>query len=445
MTDAAPREITYARVAAIALPVVLSNAMVPLQGAIDTAIIGNLGQASYLAAVALGATIVTLLFAVFNFLQMGVSGLTAQALGADDRRRVMNTLARAGVIALVIAAVLILAKLPLRAGAMTLFAGSTEAKALGSAYVDIRIWGAPAELLNYALMGWFAGQGLTRRLFEIQMVTSICNITLNLIFVLGFGWGVEGVALGTVLAVTCGLGLGLWRVRQRALQVGSADWRFDWARILNPAELGQVMALNRDIFIRTLMLAGSFAWMTRLGSLQGDVVLAANGILLQFLYVASHGLDGFAIAAEAMVGQAMGARSRVRLRRAVVVSSISAVALAAAIVVIFTLIADPMIRLFTNVEAVRAVARAHVLWATVLPLVAVMAYQFDGIFIGATEGALMRNAMVLSAGIFFPLSYAMTESLGNHGLWAAVWVWMALRAGTLAVVYPRLEARAGAG
>jgi MATE family multidrug resistance protein len=444
MTDAAPREITYARVAAIALPVVLSNAMVPLQGAIDTAIIGNQGQASYLAAVALGAAIVTLLFAVFNFLQMGVSGLTAQALGADDRRRVMNTLARSGVIALAIAAVLILAKLPLRAGAMTLFAGSAEAKALGSAYVDIRIWGAPAELLNYALMGWFAGQGLTRRLFEIQMVTSICNITLNLIFVLGFGWGVEGVALGTVLAVTCGLGLGLWRVRQRALQVGPPDWRFDWSRILNPVELGQVMALNRDIFIRTLMLAGSFAWMTRLGSLQGDVVLAANGILLQFLYVASHGLDGFAIAAEAMVGQAMGARSRVRLRRAVVVSSISALALAAVIVVIFTLIADPMIRLFTNVEAVRAVARAHVLWATVLPLVAVMAYQFDGIFIGATEGALMRNAMVISAGIFFPLSYAMTESFGNHGLWAAVWVWMALRAGTLAVVYPRLEARAGA-
>jgi MATE family multidrug resistance protein len=442
MTDAAPREITYARVAAIALPVVLSNAMVPLQGAIDTAIIGNLGQASYLAAVALGAAIITLLFVVFNFLQMGVSGLTAQALGADDRRRVMNTLVRAAVIALVIAAVLILAKLPLRAGAMTLFAGSAEAKALGSAYVDIRIWGAPAELLNYAVMGWFAGQGMTRRLFEIQMVTSICNITLNLIFVLGFGWGVEGVALGTVLAVSCGLGLGLWRVRQRALRIAPPDWRFDWARILSPAELAQVMALNRDIFIRTLMLTGSFAWMTRLGSLQGDIVLAANGILLQFLYVASHGLDGFAIAAEAMVGQAMGAQSRTRLRRAVVVSSVSAVALAALIAVVFTLIADPMIRLFTNVEAVRAVARAHVLWATLLPLVAVMAYQFDGIFIGATEGALMRNAMVISAGIFFPLSYAMTESFGNHGLWAALWIWLVLRAVTLAIAYPRLEARA---
>jgi MATE family multidrug resistance protein len=438
-------DITYARVAAIALPVVLSNAMVPLQGAIDTAIIGNLGEARYLAAVALGATIIHLLFAAFNFLQMGVSGLTAQALGADDRRRVMNTLARAGVIALIIAGLLILFKGPLRAGALGLFEGSAGAEALGGAYVDIRIWGAPAELVNYALLGWFAGQGLTRRMFEMQVVTSLTNIALNLIFVLGFGWGVEGVALGTVLAAFTGLGIGLWRVRQRATQVGPPDWRFDWARILNPAELTQVMALNRDIFIRTMLLTGSFAWMTRLGSTQGDLVLAANGILLQFLYIASHALDGFALAAEALVGQALGAGSGKRLRRAVVVSSISAVALAAVIALAATLISDPVIRLFTNVEEVREVCRAYVLWATLLPLVAVMAYQFDGIFIGATEGALMRNAMVLSAGIFFPLSYAMTESLGNHGLWAAMWVWMALRAGTLAVVYPRLEARAGTG
>jgi MATE family multidrug resistance protein len=274
----------------------------------------------------------------------------------------------------------------------------------------------------------------------MQVVTSLTNIALNLIFVLGFGWGVEGVALGTVLAAFTGLGIGLWRVRQRAAQVGPPDWRFDWARILNPAELAQVMALNRDIFIRTMLLTGSFAWMTRLGSLQGDLVLAANGILLQFLYIASHALDGFALAAEAL-----GAGSGKRLRRAVVVSSISAVALAAVIALAATLISDPVIRLFTNIEEVREVCRAYALWATLLPLVAVMAYQFDGIFIGATEGALMRNAMIVSAGVYFPLSYAMAQEFGNHGLWAAVWVYMALRAGTLALAYPRLEARAGTG
>lgn len=444
MTPAAPREITYARVAAIALPVVLSNAMVPLQGAIDTAIIGNLGEARYLAAVALGATIITLLFVVFNFLQMGVSGLTAQALGAGDHRRVINTLVRAGLIALVIAGLLILFRGPLGAGALGLFEGSAEAEALGAAYVGIRIWGAPAELVNYTLLGWFAGQGLTRRMFEMQVVTSLTNIALNLLFVYGFGWGVEGVALGTVLAAFTGLGLGLWRVRQRAVQVAPPEWRFDLAHILDRAELAQVMALNRDIFIRTLLLAGSFAWLTRLGSLQGDLVLAANGILLQFLHIASYALDGFALAAEALVGQALGAGSRARLRRAVVVSSISALALAAALALALTLLSGPMIRLFTNVEEVRELCRTYALWVTLLPLVAVMAYQFDGIFIGATEGALMRNAMIVSSGVYFPLSYGMTESLGNHGLWAAVWIYMVLRAGTLALAYPRLEARARA-
>ncbi|MFQ5564887.1 MAG: MATE family efflux transporter [Paracoccaceae bacterium] len=448
MNDAAPEtstgEITYARVAAIALPVVLSNAMVPLQGAIDTAIIGNLGEARFLAAVALGASIMTLMFAAFNFLQMGVSGLTAQALGAGEWRRVMNTLIRAGVIALVIAGLLILAKGPLRAGALGLFEGSAGAEALGGAYVGIRIWGAPAELLNYAVIGWFAGQGLTRRMFEMQVVTSLTNIALNLLFVYGFGWGVEGVALGTVLAAFTGLGLGLWRVRQRAAVVAPAGWRFELARILNRTELVQVMALNRDIFIRTILLAGSFAWMTRLGSLQGDLVLAANGILLQFLHLAAYALDGFALAAEALVGQALGAGSRARLRRAVVVSSASALALAAAVALALTLLADPMIRLFTNVAEVREVCRTYALWVTLLPLVAVVAYQLDGIFIGATEGALMRNAMIVSAAVYLPLSYAMTEGLGNHGLWAAVWIYMALRAGTLALAYPRLEARAGA-
>ncbi len=441
MSDATSGDITYARVAAIALPVVLSNALVPLQGAIDTAIVGNLGQASYLAAVALGATVIHFVFAIFNFLQMGVSGLTAQALGADDTRRAMNTLARAGIIALAIAAALILAKLPVRAGTLGLFEGSDQAVALAGTYIDIRLWGAPAELMNYALMGWFAGQGQTRRLFEVQVVVSVVNITLNLIFVLVLGWGVAGVALGTVIAAFTGTTVGLWRVQGRRAEIGQSAWRFDWGRILNTAELRQVMALNRDIMIRTLMLAGGFAWLTRLSSVQGDLVLAANGILLQFFALSSHALDGFALAAEALVGQALGAGSRARLRRAVVVSSLCSLALAAVLALILTGLAGPIIHVFTNVETVREVALAHALWAGMVPLVSVMAFQFDGIFIGATEGARMRNAMVISTAIFVPLGWWWTEAWGNHGLWAALWVWMLLRAGTLAVVYPRIEAR----
>jgi MATE family multidrug resistance protein len=439
-----PPRITYGRVAAIALPVVLSNVTVPLQGAIDTAIIGNLGEARFLAAVTLGATAITLLLASFNFLQMGASGLAAQALGAGDRRRVMNTLVRAGVIAVAIGAVLLILRAPLGRLAMSIFEGSDETQALGAAYLRWRLLGAPAELANYALIGWFAGQALTRRLFELQIVISLANIVLNLTLVLGFGWGVEGVAFGTALAAWVGLAYGLWRVRQRAAWLAPEGWRPDWARILDPAELRQVMTLNRDIFIRTVCLTGSFAWMARLGSMQGDVILAANGVLMQFLHIASYALDGFAMAAETLVGQAIGARDRGAVRRAAVVSTIAAFGMAAVFAGAATLLAPALIDLFTNVEAVRAAALEYALWATCIPLIGVLAYQLDGIFIGAAEGRGMRNAMVLSAAVFVPLSWAMTGWFGNHGLWMALWVYMAVRTVTLMLRYGGVEERAAA-
>jgi len=435
------REITYARVAAIALPIVLSNATVPIQGAIDTAIIGNLGEASYLAAVALGAAVISLLFTSFNFLQMGVSGLTAQAHGAGVERRVLNTLARALVIALAIALMLNLFSAPLRTLSRHVFEGSAEAEALADSYILIRLLGAPAELGTYALIGWFTGQEMTRRLFEMQITTSVVNIALNLLFVLGFGWGVEGVAAGTAIAVYAGFGVGLWRARARARSIAPVEYRLERRRLLDPEELRQVVALNRDIFIRTTCLTISFAWVTRLGSIQGDVVLAANGVLLQFVMISAYALDGFAMAAETLVGQALGARNRAGLRRAVIVTTITALALAGLIALIATAFSWPVIQAFTNVEAVRAAAAEHALWATLLPLVGVLAYQLDGIFIGAAEGRGMRNAMLISAGIFLPLGWTMTQAFGNYGLWAALWLWMALRAGALARLYPRLEAR----
>ena len=438
----AARDITLRRVVTIALPVVLSNATVPLQGAIDTAIIGNLGAAAPLAAVALGAAIVSLAFTPFNFLQMGVSGLTAQAEGAGDRRRVMNTLVRALIVALLIASLLMAFRGWLIPPALALFEASAEVEAIAGGYVAIRLLGAPAELANYALIGWFTGQEMTRRLFEMQLIVSAVNVCLNLLFVLQLGWGVEGVALGTAIAGYCGLGYGLWRVWQRKAAV-APDWRIDWARVLDRGELVQVMALNRDILIRTILLMASFTWMTRLASVQGDRILAVNGVLIQFFHVSAYGLDGFAMAAETLVGQALGGRSRARLRRAVLVSGIAALALAAGIALVFTAAGPALIRLFTTVEEVRQGAYAYMLWATLLPLVGVLAFQADGVFIGAAEGPAMRNAMIVSAGLFFPLAWWLTHAWGNHGLWAATWLFLLARAATLAVRYPRLEARAG--
>jgi MATE family multidrug resistance protein len=267
------------------------------------------------------------------------------------------------------------------------------------------------------------------------------NISLNLLFVLGFGWGVEGVALATVIGAWCGLGVGLWRLRARLAALMPEGGRPEPARVLDPGELRQMVTLNRDIFIRTLCLAAGFAWFARLGSQQGDTVLAANGVLMQVVHVSSYALDGFAIAAETLVGQALGARSRRRLRRAVAVTGVAALGLSALLAAAFSLSADTIIALFTNVEAVRETARAYALWATLLPLAGVLAYQLDGVFIGAAEGRRMRNAMILAAGFYLPLGALLAHGLGNTGVWLALWLWMGLRAGFLAASYPGIEAR----
>lgn len=436
-------DVTWRRVSAIALPVVLSNATVPLQGAVDTAIIGNLGDAVFLAAVALGAGAISLLLGLFNFLQFGAGALSAQALGAGDHRRVINVLARALILACTIALALIVLQWLLIPLTMRLYEGSARAEALASVYLHIRVWGAPAELGVFALTGWFSGQEMTRRLFEMQIVISLTNIALNVTFVMGLGMDVDGVALGTLIASYLGFGYGLWRVRRR-IAVLLPGWRPERHRLLNPAELRALFRLNRDIFIRSLLLISAFTYTTRLGSLQGDLMLAANGILLQLFSLASYGLDGFAIAAESLVGQAVGRRNRAFLRRAVVVSLLSALLLAAGAAAALILIQSPLIALFTNVEEVRALTARHYFWAALLPVIGVLAFLMDGVFVGATAGPAMRNAMVVAAGLYFALGGWMADYWGNDGVWAGVWVFLILRGVTLAVQYPALERRVGA-
>lgn len=436
------RPVTVRRVAAIALPVVLSNATVPLQGAIDTAIIGNLGEAHLLAAVTLGAVIFGLVVLTCNFIQISTSGLTAQALGAGDRRRVMNTLIRGLLVASAVALLLNLARPAILPFGLWLFEGSPAAEDLAARYVSIRLWAAPAELANLALLGWFTGLERTRRLFEMQAVISAVNILLNLLFVLGFGWGVEGLAAATAIAAYIGLGFGAWRAWGEARSAAPEGWRLDWPRLLKSDEFGLLLRLNRDVFIRTLSITGALAWLTRLGSTQGDVVLSANGVLMQFVHISAYALDGFAMATETLVGQALGARDRRRLRQAVLVTTLSALALAAAFALLTSLAAGSIIAIFTNIDAVRTEAASHALWATCLPIVAVLAYQIDGVFFGAADGRGLRNAMLWATAVFVPTSWLLTENFGNHGLWASLWIYMGLRVLALSLRYPALEKRA---
>ena len=268
------------------------------------------------------------------------------------------------------------------------------------------------------------------------------NICFNLLLAVALGWGITGVALGTVFASYLGLGYGFWMTRGRLQTLLPASWRPDWARVLRRAEMVRMMSLNRDIFIRTLLLIGGFVWVARLGSLQGDTVLAGNVVLMLFLMLSAYALDGFAIASEALVGQAMGARDPQRLDRAALVTSLWSGALAAAIAAAFTLSSHVIIDLITTAEAARTAAKEYALWATLIPLIGFAAYQLDGIFVGATASAEMRNAMIFSSGPMFVFSYWMTVTWGNHGLWAAVWLWMLLRSATLLALYPRIRRHA---
>ena len=432
------------RVLAIALPVVFSNVTVPLQGAIDTAVIGNLGSAAYLAAVGLGAVIFSLLFGVFNFLQIGSSGLSAQALGAGDGARVNETLARAVAVALSIAAVLIAAQGPLGDAGLWLFEGSDEVKRLAGVYFGIRIWGAPAELANYALLGWFSGQEMTRRLFWQQLFLSVVNIALNLLFVLGFGYDIDGVAAATVIAAYAALGFGFWLARPRFRAMAPPGWRLRLATVVDPVELTAVMRLNGDIFVRTTLLIGSFAWMTRLGSLLGDVTLAANVVLWQFFQLSAYALDGFAIAAETLVGQAAGARDARALRRAAVATSLWSGLLAVALSGLLVAFSGPLIDLFTNVAEVQRRARDYALWAALTPVTGFGAFQLDGIFVGGTWAQAMRNAMLLSVAVYGPASLLLLWTMGNHGVWLAMHLFLLMRALTLLARYPALERQVAA-
>jgi len=442
VTITAAQAITGPRILAIALPVVLSNATVPLQGAVDTAIIGNVGSQAALGGVGVGAAMFSIVFIGFNFLQMGCSGLTAQALGAGDTRRMLNTLARTLVIALAIAVALIALQMPILTQALRFFEAEGEMAAAAALYFNIRIWGAPFELANYAVLGWFTGQEMTRRMFQHQLVTTLSNIALSLIFGLWLGYGLPGVAASTVAASGIGLAYGLWLARGQRRRLDAA-WRPDWARILKRAELLRVMALNRDIFIRTMLLTLSFAWITRLGAQQGELVLAANVVLWQFFAISAYGLDGFAMAAETLVGQAKGAGDRAAFRRGAILSSLWAGALALVISLLFYVFRAPIIALLTDLPQVRDAAAVYVAWAAFTPIVGFAAYQLDGIFVGATASAAMRNAMILSAIMFFPLSIWLAGMFGNHGIWAAVYALFALRAGTLLMAYPGIERRIG--
>ncbi|MAC80108.1 MAG: MATE family efflux transporter [Rhodobacteraceae bacterium] len=438
MTDAtAPGgAITHRRVLQIAVPIVLSNATVPILGAVDTGVVGQIGLAAPIGAVGIGAVILSAVYWIFGFLRMGTTGMVAQAKGAGDAAETGALLTRGLMIGALGGVVLVIAQALVFQAAFALSPASDEVESLARQYLSIRIWGAPAAIGIYAVTGWLIGMERTRGVLVLQFWMNGLNIVLDLWFVLGLGWGVGGVATATLFAEWTGLALGLWLCRPA---FAGHQW-CDWARVFDPVRLKRMMRVNGDIMVRSILLTGSFMTFLFLAADLGDVTLAANQVLVQFLEITAYALDGFAFSAEALVGIAVGARNRAALRRAALIASQWGVGGAVLLGLVYWTCGGMIIDLMSTAEGVRAEARVYLPWLAIAPLASVGSYMYDGIFIGATWTRQMLLAMLEAVAIYAVALAICLPWLGNHGLWLALMVLNLSRALTLARRYPRLEA-----
>ncbi|SMH34427.1 MATE family efflux transporter [Maritimibacter sp. HL-12] len=439
MAEAVPsRPVTHSRVLRIAVPVVLANISVPILGAVDTGVVGQLGEAVPIGAVGIGAVILTAIYWMFGFLRMGTAGLTAQAHGAGDRAEVAALLTRVLMIGLVAGVALIVLQGPLFFSAFLVSPATAEVEVLAARYMEIRVWSAPAAIALFGIMGWLIAQERTRELLVVQVTMNLVNIVLDLVFVLGLDWGVEGVAFATFLAEWLGLGLGLWFCRAAFRQPA---WR-DWPRVFDRVRLARMTRVNTDILIRSLLLEAIVVSFMFFGAGFGNVTLAANQVLVQFLHISAFALDGFAFGAESLVGQALGAKNRAALRRSAIVTSVWGGVMALAMAAGFLLLGGPIIDAMAKDPDVQAAARAYLPWMVAAPLLGWAPWMLDGIFIGATATREMRNTTALSVVIYLGALALLMPPFANHGLWIAYLVSYVARGVGLGLRYPALEAGA---
>jgi multidrug resistance protein, MATE family len=430
----------HRRVWGLAGPIILANLTTPLLGAVDTAVVGHLPDPSYIGGVAVGSVIFSFLFWGFGFLRMGTTGFTAQAYGGADAPELRACLLRPLILAIGFGCLLILLQVPLRTIALWAIDASAAVEGHTAVYFDIRVWSAPAVLVNYVVLGWLLGVQRPRAALALQILMNGINIVLDLLFVVGFGWDVAGVAWATLIAEVTAALVGLALILKGLGRLPGAD---DWLRLRDPARLAALLRVNFDIFLRTLCLVLAFGVFTAQGAGFGDTVLAGNAILLQFQSFISYGLDGFAHAAEILAGGALGARNRRTFRRAVVVCGLWG--LAGALLASLALLAGGplLISVFTSLPEVRLSAETYLWWMVASPLVSVWSFLLDGVFIGATRTAAMRNAMVLSLAAFLLANWLLLERFGNHGLWFSLMLLMVARGVTMALYYPALERSVG--
>ena len=431
--------VTHRSVLTVAVPIMLSNVSEPLIGVVNTAVIGQLKEPYYIGAIAVGALIFSFIFWGFGFLRMSTGGLSAQALGAGDRTELVAVLIRALMIGLAAGIGLVLLSPLIREAAFNLVGGSPEIRAHGETYFNYRIFAAPAALSNYCVMGWFIGQSRAKLAFVVQLFLNLTNMALSAFFVLGLGMTSDGVGLAALIAEWSAVTLALVLAAMILRGMGA---HISWPRILDPVRLKRTLLMNGDVMIRTLCLVFAFTFFTARGARAGDVVIAANAVLLNLFEVSAYLIDGFAYASEALVGQSVGARNRQRFRAAVWLTSVWAMVLGVICSLIIWFFGPALIDLMTLSPEVRETARTYLPWVAVSPVLGVICFQFDGIFTGAMATKDMRNMMIVSLGVFLLAWWMLEGRYGNHGLWAALNIFFIARGITFATRLPSLERRA---
>ncbi|MDA0279591.1 MAG: MATE family multidrug resistance protein [Pseudohongiellaceae bacterium] len=435
-----PDSITYRYLIEKAWPIILANAAVPLLGLVDTAVIGNVGTVTDLGAIAFGALIFSFVYWSFGFLRMGTTGSVAQALGAADQTEIRAVLGRALILAVTLGLMLIVMQWGIRLVALALLDGSAAVEEVTAQYFNIRIWGAPATLATFALMGVLIGLGNSRQLLLVQLFLNGLNISLDIYFAGVLDWGVEGIALGTIIAEWSTVIFAVWLIMRELnsrREPGSEFW--PRSRLLDTAALKKMLAANRDIMIRTLLLVFSFGFFINQSAQFGDVVLAANHILLQLISFAAFFLDGYAFVVESLVGSSVGAKRRDSFDIAVKRSSILALVTATALALVLLLFGDLAVSVLTDLEPVQVAAQGSLFLAAIYIFFSFAAFQLDGIFIGASFTRQMRNAAFLSIAVFLAAWWILMDRFGVNGLWWAMIIYVAARADALLLFYPALR------
>lgn len=423
-----------------AWPIILANAAVPLLGLVDTAVIGNVGDVQDLGAIAFGALIFSFVYWSFGFLRMGTTGFIAQANGAGNEVELRAVLGRTLLMAIGLGVSLIVLQWPIRALAFALLDGSGPLELTAQSYFNIRIWGAPATLATFGLMGVLIGLGSSKQLLIVQLFLNGLNITLDIWFAGILNWGAQGIALGTVIAEWSTVFLAAWIIYRELNSRKPADQKF-WPRsaIFNKGAMLKMASANADIMIRTLLLIFSFGFFINQSARFGDVVLAANHILMQLISFAAFFLDGYAFVVESLVGMSIGAKRRdvfdSSVKRSTVLAFATAILLAGGVWVF----GDFIISVLTDLEEVRTAASSMLSLAAVYIFFSFAAFQLDGIFIGASFTKQMRNAAFISLAVYFLAWWLLIDRYGVAGLWWAMIIYVAARADALLMFYPRLR------